>query len=237
MLTLESPLRPPDRPERSDRPKRALDVVVAAVLLVLLAPVLATVALVVAAGLGRPVLFRQCRTGRHGEPFELVKFRTMRSPDPRRGLISDADRLTPLGRWLRATSLDELPTLWNVLRGDMSLVGPRPLLPVYLARYSPVQARRHEVRPGVTGLAQVRGRNSLGWEEKFDLDVEYVDSRCLRLDLAILAATVRTVLRREGISAAGTATAPEFLGSPAAAPDGSATVRTPVLTVRPGDRR
>ncbi|MFI2711461.1 sugar transferase [Micromonospora sp. NPDC018662] len=215
----------PRRPGRSDPGKRAIDLVSAVVLLVLLAPVIATVALLVAVGLGRPVLFRQCRTGRHGEPFELVKFRTMRPPDPRRGLVGDAERLTSLGRWLRSTSLDELPTLWNVLRGDMSLVGPRPLLPEYLPRYSPGQARRHEVRPGITGLAQVRGRNGLSWEAKFDLDVEYVDTRCLRRDLSILAATVRTVLRREGISATGVATAPEFLGTPA----GATTARDTVL--------
>ncbi|WBB69859.1 sugar transferase [Micromonospora sp. WMMD812] len=199
---------------RPDRGKRFVDAVVAAVLLVLVAPVLAVVAVLVAVGLGRPVLFRQCRAGLDGQPFEVIKFRTMRPPDPSRGLVGDAARLTPLGRWLRATSLDELPTLWNVLRGDMSLVGPRPLLPEYLDRYSPWQARRHEVRPGVTGLAQVRGRNSLSWEEKLDLDVWYVDSRSPRVDLSILLATVRTVLRREGITAAGAATAPEFLGTP-----------------------
>ncbi|SBV26799.1 Sugar transferase involved in LPS biosynthesis (colanic, teichoic acid) [Micromonospora krabiensis] len=206
-----------DRPvplTRSDRGKRIVDATVAAILLVLVAPIVAAVAVLVAVGLGRPVLFRQCRSGLHGVPFEVVKFRTMRPPDPSRGLVGDGARLTPLGRWLRATSLDELPTLWNVLRGDMSLVGPRPLLPEYLDRYSPWQARRHEVRPGVTGLAQVRGRNSLSWEEKLDYDVEYVDTRCLRLDLSILVATVRTVLRREGITASGADTAPEFLGSP-----------------------
>ncbi|MFG1718727.1 sugar transferase [Micromonospora chalcea] len=198
---------------RSSRSKRLLDVLAAVVLLILLAPVQAAVAILVATRLGRPVLFRQCRAGRHGELFELVKFRTMRQPDHERGLISDADRLTPFGSWLRATSLDELPTLWNVLRGDMSLVGPRPLLPQYLPRYTPTQARRHEVRPGVTGLAQVRGRNGLSWDEKFALDVEYVERHSMRMDLAILVATVRTVLRREGVSAAGTVTAPEFLGT------------------------
>ncbi|MDO3705950.1 sugar transferase [Micromonospora sp. C28SCA-DRY-2] len=209
-----APERPPRQQGRLDRGKRILDVAVAAVLLVLATPALALVALLVALGLGRPVLFRQRRAGLHGRLFDVVKFRTMRPPDPDRGLVTDGDRLTPLGRWLRATSLDELPTLWNVLRGDMSLVGPRPLLPEYLPRYSPTQARRHEVRPGVTGLAQVRGRNGLSWEEKFDLDVAYVDNRCLRLDLSILVATVRTVLRREGIAAAGSPTAPEFLGTP-----------------------
>ncbi|MCM0676314.1 sugar transferase [Micromonospora phytophila] len=190
-----------------------MDLVGAALLLLLALPVLAVVAALVAGGLGRPVLFRQCRAGRHGRPFELVKFRTMHAPDPRRGRTADGDRLTPLGRWLRATSLDELPTLWNVLRGDMSLVGPRPLLNDYLDRYSPTQARRHEVRPGITGLAQVRGRNALSWEEKFDHDVWYVDHRSLRLDLRILLETARTVLRRDGVNAEGVATAPEFVGS------------------------
>ncbi|MEU8300234.1 sugar transferase [Micromonospora sp. NPDC048909] len=207
----------PDHPlllTRPHRGKRIFDTTLAALLLVLVAPVLALVAVLVAVGLGRPVLFRQCRAGLHGRPFEVVKFRTMRPPNPSRGLVGDDARLTPLGRWLRATSLDELPTLWNVLRGDMSLVGPRPLLPEYLDRYSPWQSRRHEVRPGVTGLAQVRGRNSLSWEEKLDLDVRYVDSCSPRLDLSILLATVRTVLRRDGINAAGSATAPEFLGTP-----------------------
>ncbi|PWU58655.1 UDP-galactose phosphate transferase [Micromonospora globispora] len=194
-----------------DRPKRLLDVLVAGLALVVLSPVLLAVALVVAVGLGRPVFFRQTRPGLHGRLFELRKFRTMKPIGP--GRVSDGDRLTGLGRWLRATSLDELPTLWNVLRGDMSLVGPRPLLVRYLDRYTPEQERRHEVRPGVTGLAQVRGRNSLGWEEKFAYDVRYVDSRCLRLDLRILAETVIRVLRREGVSADGHATAPEFLGT------------------------
>ncbi|MEV1144939.1 sugar transferase [Micromonospora sp. NPDC049799] len=202
-----------DRHTRQDRVKRAVDVVGAAALLLAALPVLVVVAVLVAAGLGRPVLFRQCRAGQYGRPFELVKFRTMHAPDPRRGRASDGDRLTPLGRWLRATSLDELPTLWNVLRGDMSLVGPRPLLSHYLDRYSPTQARRHEVRPGVTGLAQVRGRNALSWEEKFEHDVWYVDNRSLRLDVRILVETARTVVRRDGISATGVATAPEFLGN------------------------
>ncbi|AVT32866.1 UDP-galactose phosphate transferase [Plantactinospora sp. BC1] len=196
---------------RYDRRKRLLDLLVAAVLLVLLSPVLLGCAAAVALALGRPVLFRQSRPGRDGHLFELRKFRTMRPAGP--GRTSDADRLTRFGSWLRATSLDELPTLWNVLRGDMSLVGPRPLLVSYLDRYTPEQARRHEVRPGITGLAQVRGRNELSWEEKFRYDVEYVDRRCLRLDLRILLETVLRVLRRQGISAPGNPTMPEFAGS------------------------
>ncbi|WP_233196677.1 MULTISPECIES: sugar transferase [Micromonospora] len=205
------PVRPPRVARSGDRAKRVFDVVVAAVLLLLTAPLMAVVAVVVAVGLGRPVLFRQCRIGLDERPFELVKFRSMH--EPRGTQVSDADRLTPLGRWLRSTSLDELPSLWNVVRGDMSLVGPRPLLPQYLSRYSPRQARRHEVRPGVTGLAQVSGRNSLDWDVRLSLDVDYVERRTFRLDLAILVATIGTTLRREGISAEGHATAPEFLGS------------------------
>ena len=158
--------------------KRGLDVTVSAVGLVLSAPVQLVTAGVVLAAHGRPVLFRQARPGKDGIVFELVKFRTMRHPDATH--VTDADRLTSVGRFLRSTSLDELPTLWNVLKGDMSLVGPRPLLVEYLPRYSPEQARRHEVRPGVTGLAQVSGRNGVAWEDKFALDVEYVDRRSLR---------------------------------------------------------
>lgn len=193
--------------------KRCFDAVVAAFLGVLLLPLIAATAAVVAAGLGRPVLFHQARAGLGGRPFTLVKFRTMVDIDEARGLITDAQRLTRLGRVLRATSLDELPTVWNVLRGQMSLVGPRPLPMRYLSRYSRVQARRHEVRPGITGLAQVRGRNWLDWDQKFQLDVAYVDQRSARLDLRILAETVVTVLRRDGISARGEATAAEFIGS------------------------
>jgi lipopolysaccharide/colanic/teichoic acid biosynthesis glycosyltransferase len=157
------------------------------------------------------VIFRQRRPGLGGVPFTLLKIRTMREAhDPSGHALSDADRLTPLGRRLREASIDELPELWNVLRGDMSLVGPRPLLVEYLDRYSPEQARRHEVRPGITGWAQVNGRNALTWEEKFALDVWYVDHVSLRLDLRILWQTVRAVLAREGISAAGYETMPEF---------------------------
>jgi lipopolysaccharide/colanic/teichoic acid biosynthesis glycosyltransferase len=191
--------------------KRGLDVTVSAVGLVLSAPVQLVTAGIVLATDGRPVLFRQARPGKDGVVFELVKFRTMRHPDANH--VSDADRLTTVGRFLRSTSLDELPTLWNVLKGDMSLVGPRPLLVEYLPRYSAEQARRHEVRPGVTGLAQVSGRNGLSWEDKFALDVHYVDQRSLRLDISILVRTVRSVLRRQGISGQGEATMSVFTGS------------------------
>jgi lipopolysaccharide/colanic/teichoic acid biosynthesis glycosyltransferase len=190
-----------------------MDVAVSAVGLVLSAPVQLVTAGVVLVAHGRPVLFRQPRPGRDGVVFELVKFRTMRHPDATH--VTDADRLTSVGRFLRSTSLDELPTLWNVLKGDMSIVGPRPLLVEYLPRYSPEQARRHEVRPGVTGLAQVSGRNGVAWEDKLALDVEYVDTRSLTLDLAILARTVSSVLKREGISGGGEATMSVFMGSPA----------------------
>ena len=198
---------------RSDVAKRAIDVTVSAVGLVVSAPVQLVAAGVVLAVHGRPVLFRQPRPGRDGVVFELVKFRTMRHPDATH--VTDAERLTSVGRFLRSTSLDELPTLWNVLKGDMSLVGPRPLLVEYLPRYSPEQARRHEVRPGVTGLAQVSGRNGVAWEDKFALDVEYVDTRSLTLDLEILLRTVRSVLGRRGISGEGEATMSVFMGSPA----------------------
>ncbi|MBN1091278.1 sugar transferase [Blastococcus sp. TML/M2B] len=193
--------------------KRAVDVVVAGAALVVAAPVIGAVAVAVRRDLGSPVLFRQLRPGRDGAPFELVKFRTMRILTEADGVDTDGERLTPFGRWLRSTSLDELPTLWNVLRGDMSLVGPRPLLMEYLDRYTPEQARRHEVRPGVTGLAQVRGRNALSWEEKFAADVEYVDGLGPAMDLRILLATLGTVLRRHGISAPDAATMHLFTGS------------------------
>lgn len=196
-----------------DGVKRVLDVVGAAGLLVVTSPVLLGVAIAVAAKLGRPVLFRQERPGRGGRVFTLVKFRSMRDADPALGLVRDEDRVTRFGRALRATSVDELPTLVNVLRGDMSIVGPRPLLVAYLDRYTSQQARRHEVRPGVTGLAQVSGRNAIEWNEKLRLDVEYVDARSFRLDASILWRTVTSVLRREGISAEGHVTAHEFLGS------------------------
>jgi lipopolysaccharide/colanic/teichoic acid biosynthesis glycosyltransferase len=195
--------------------KRLLDVAGALVLGLATLPLLALAALAVRLAMGSPVLYRQARAGLHGRPFTLLKLRTMRATAPGEdALASDGVRLTRLGRWLRATSVDELPQLWNVLRGDMALVGPRPLLPEYLPRYSAEQARRHEVRPGLTGLAQIRGRNGLPWPERLALDVWYVDHRSLRLDLAILLATAAAVVRRDGVSAAGHATMPEFQGAP-----------------------
>jgi lipopolysaccharide/colanic/teichoic acid biosynthesis glycosyltransferase len=169
--------------------------------------------------MGSPVLFRQVRPGRYCRLFTLFKFRTMRNTTAPEGApLPDTERLTPLGTFLRRTSLDELPQLWNVLRGDLSLVGPRPLLPEYLDRYTTIQARRHEVRPGITGWAQVNGRNALSWEDKFALDVWYVDNWNLWLDLRILWLTLIKVLRREGIQAADHATMPEFKGSPKTIP-------------------
>jgi sugar transferase EpsL len=194
--------------------KRLFDLLAAAAALVALAPLLGVLALVVRLRLGSPVLFRQERPGLHGRLFTLRKFRTMtdaRGPDGR--LLADAERLTPFGRFLRATSLDELPELVNVLKGEMSLVGPRPLLKQYLERYSPEQMRRHEARPGITGWAQVNGRNALTWEKKFELDVWYVEHQSFLLDLKILALTVWKIVRREGINEPGQATAQEFMGS------------------------
>lgn len=191
--------------------KRGLDIVASAAGLVITAPLQGCLAVAVLVAHGRPVLFRQDRPGRDAVVFQLVKFRTMRHPDASHQ--TDAERLTRFGTFLRSTSLDELPTLWNVLKGDMSLVGPRPLLVQYLSRYTPHQARRHEVRPGVTGLAQANGRNAISWEEKLSLDINYVDRRSLAMDCAILRATVRTVLKRDGISADGEATMGEFMGS------------------------
>jgi lipopolysaccharide/colanic/teichoic acid biosynthesis glycosyltransferase len=193
--------------------KRVGDVVVSAGVLVLGSPLLAAVALLVRRDLGAPVLFRQDRPGKDGKVFTLVKFRTMRDVDLAAGLVEEADRLTATGRLLRATSLDELPTFWNVLRGDMSLVGPRPLRTHYLPLYTPHQARRHEVRPGITGLAQVNGRNDIDWGRRLDLDVEYVDRSSVGLDLRILARTVALVLRRSGVSSPVHATMPAFTGT------------------------
>jgi Sugar transferases involved in lipopolysaccharide synthesis len=191
--------------------KRVFDVVVSATALIVLAPVMGLIALAVWRTMGRPVLFRQVRPGLHGKPFVMYKFRTMRDLRDAEGkLLPDEARLTPFGRWLRSTSLDELPELLNVLRGEMSLVGPRPLLMEYLDRYTPEQARRHEVKPGITGWAQIHGRNNLSWDERFKLDVWYVDNWSLWLDLKILWRTLWMVLRREGISAQGHATMPRF---------------------------
>ncbi len=194
-------------------PKRMFDVVASTTGLFVLFPVLAGLALLVRFQMGAPVLFRQIRPGLAGRPFEMVKFRTMRAAQNEHGLpLSDAERLTSFGRWLRATSLDELPELWNVVVGDMSLVGPRPLLMDYLPLYSPEQQRRHEVRPGITGWAQVNGRNAISWEDKFVLDVWYIDNRSFWLDLKILALTVERILKRDGITAEGAATAEKFTG-------------------------
>lgn len=194
--------------------KRLLDILLAAVGLVILSPLLLIVIGLLLLDRGGPVFFRQARPGLHGRPFVLTKFRTMRDlRDTGGALLPDSMRLTRLGRTLRSTSLDELPELWNVLRGEMSIVGPRPLLMQYLDRYSAEQARRHDVRPGLTGYAQIKGRNSLSWDDKLALDVWYVDHRSLALDMRIIAATVMQVLRRQGITAPGEATMGEFMGS------------------------
>ena len=203
------------RRTRTLRAKRLSDIVGASLALVALAPVLAVVAVLVAARLGRPVLFRQPRPGLHGKTFTILKFRTMLEPDPAAGLVSDSDRLTPFGSFLRSTSLDELPSLWNILRGDMSFVGPRPTLCRYLDLYTAEEARRHDVLPGLTGLAQVRGRNALPWPERLRSDVEYVDTVTLGLDLRILLRTVVVVLRREGIAAPGHVSSDVFEGTAA----------------------
>ena len=194
--------------------KRGLDVVVSAFGLVLLSPVLGAVTALVWLRIGRPILFRQQRPGRKGVPFSALKFRSMTDQRDEQGrLLPDGERITRLGAFLRRSSLDELVQLWNVLRGDMSLVGPRPLLMQYLDRYTPDQARRHSVRPGITGWAQVNGRNDLPWEQKLALDVWYVDHWSLSLDLRILGVTVWKVLKGEGIAAEGSATMPEFMGT------------------------
>jgi lipopolysaccharide/colanic/teichoic acid biosynthesis glycosyltransferase len=199
---------------RSSAGKRVLDVVAAACGLVLGAPLLLIVALAVRLVIGSPVLFRQQRPGRNGKPFTLVKFRTMRDAYDRTGKpLPDAARLTRFGRALRASSLDELPELWNVLRGDMSLVGPRPLLMEYLPRYNARQFRRHELRPGITGWAQVNGRNEVSWPERFELDVWYVENQSLWLDLRILLLTLRKVVRPEGVAQPGHATMSPFAGN------------------------
>ncbi|TCJ18884.1 sugar transferase [Rubrobacter taiwanensis] len=194
--------------------KRLFDLALAIPLVIGLSPVLALVALLVRRDLGSPVLFRQTRPGLYGQPFVMYKFRTMREARDESGrLLPDEQRITPFGRFVRRASLDELPELFNILKGDMSLVGPRPLLMEYLDLYTPEQNRRHEVRPGVTGWAQVNGRNALGWDDRFALDLWYVDNHSLRLDLKILWLTLVKVLRGEGVSARGHATMPKFTGS------------------------
>jgi sugar transferase EpsL len=201
--------------------KRLFDLLVAVPLLILILPLMLLIGFCSLLFLGRPVLFKQGRIGYREEPFMLYKFRSMREIRDRAGRpLPDETRLSPYGRLLRVTSLDEFPTFWNVLKGDMSLVGPRPLLPEYLPRYTPFQRRRHEVKPGITGWVQVNGRNSLTWEQKFELDMWYVDHGSLWLDARILWMTVLQVLRREGISQAGHATMPEFVGSHQSRRDG-----------------
>jgi sugar transferase EpsL len=196
--------------------KRAADLALSVPMLLVAAPLMALCALAIRIFMGSPVLFRQVRIGYKERPFTLLKFRTMHeAADSSSALSTDAERLTRLGCWLRRTSLDELPQLWHVITGEMSLVGPRPLLPQYLDRYTPVQRRRHESKPGITGWAQTQGRNSLSWERKFELDVWYVDHQGFWLDVRILLATAATVFRARNTSQAGHATAPEFLGSKA----------------------
>lgn len=194
--------------------KRALDIFCSALALVTLAPIIACLALLVRCKLGSPVIFSQLRPGSDCQPFCMYKFRTMTDKRDKDGyLLPDSDRLHPIGKFLRSTSLDELPGLWNVLKGDLSLVGPRPLLMEYLPLYTPEQARRHAVKPGLTGWAQVNGRNALSWEEKFALDIWYIDHKCFFLDMRILWLTVVKVLKREGISESGEATMSRFEGS------------------------
>ncbi|MBS1835580.1 MAG: sugar transferase [Acidobacteria bacterium] len=197
------------------RLKRSLDLALAVPLFAAVLPLFCGIWLLVRLKMGSPALFRQPRGGAGGSVFHFYKFRTMTDRRDRNGkLLPDAERLTPFGDWLRKNSLDELPQLWNVIRGDMSLVGPRPLLASYLERYDAEQRRRHEVRPGITGWAQVNGRNSLNWPEKFALDVWYVDHQSLRLDLLILWRTALVLVRRKGVTHGGSATMPEFLGKP-----------------------
>lgn len=194
--------------------KRLLDIVLSAIALVLLFPILITVLVLIRLQLGKPVLFSQIRPGQYDKPFKMIKFRTMRDAVDAQGHpLPDGQRMTKLGSFLRSTSLDELPELWNVFKGDMSLVGPRPLLMEYLPLYSPEQARRHEVRPGITGWAQVNGRNAISWEEKFKLDVWYVDNQSFWLDLKILRMTILSVLRKSGINQTGQATMEKFRGA------------------------
>jgi len=194
--------------------KRVLDIIIASIALILLSPLYAFVAYKVKNNLGSPVLFRQVRPGLHGKPFEMIKFRTMKDAvDEQGNLLPDSERLTPFGQMLRSTSLDEMPELWNVIKGDMSIVGPRPLLMEYLPLYNPEQAKRHDVRPGMTGHAQVNGRNAIGWEEKFKLDTWYVENQSIWLDFKIMFKTVHKVLAKDDISAKGEATMTKFTGT------------------------
>lgn len=195
-----------------DYVKRSLDLVGSGIGLVVLSPVLGAVGLIVRMKLGSPVIFKQERPGKNGEIFTLYKFRSMLEEDESKGLVTNEDRMTEFGEKLRATSLDELPTLLNVFKGDMSLVGPRPLMVRYLGKYSPEQARRHEVRPGIAGLAQVHGRNDLGWDQRLAMDVEYVDNRSLWLDLKLIFQTLAIAIRREGIATDGYAVGAPFVG-------------------------
>ncbi|MDH0711156.1 sugar transferase [Acinetobacter johnsonii] len=195
--------------------KRLLDIMIASSALVLLSPVYAFVAYKVRKNLGSPVLFRQVRPGLHGKPFEMIKFRSMKDAlDTAGNPLPDSERLTPFGKMLRATSLDEMPELWNVIKGDMSIVGPRPLLMEYLPLYNSEQAKRHEVRPGITGYAQVNGRNAISWEKKFELDTWYVNNHSLWLDFKIMLKTVKKVIAKDDISADGEATMSKFTGTP-----------------------
>lgn len=195
--------------------KRVLDVVIASTALLLLSPVYFFVAYKVRKNLGSPVLFRQVRPGLHGKPFEMIKFRTMKDAlDAEGNPLPDSERLTPFGKMLRATSLDEMPELWNVIKGEMSIVGPRPLLMEYLPLYNSEQAKRHNVRPGMTGHAQVNGRNAISWEKKFELDTWYVENQSLWLDFKIMLKTVKKVLAKDDISAEGEATMTKFTGTP-----------------------
>ena len=194
--------------------KRLLDIIIAAIALILLSPLYAFVAYKVKKNLGSPVLFRQVRPGLHGKPFEMIKFRTMRDAlDAQGNPLPDSERLTPFGKMLRSSSLDEMPELWNVIKGDMSIVGPRPLLTEYVPLYNTEQAKRHNVRPGMTGHAQVNGRNAIGWEEKFKLDTWYVENQSTLLDFKIMFKTVHKVLAKDDISAEGEATMTKFTGT------------------------
>jgi len=195
--------------------KRSLDIVIASAALILLSPVYFYVAYKVRKNLGSPVLFRQVRPGLYGKPFEMIKFRSMKDAvDAQGNVLPDSERLTPFGKMLRASSLDEMPELWNVIKGDMSIVGPRPLLMEYLPLYNAEQAKRHNVRPGITGYAQVNGRNAISWEKKFELDTWYVENQSLWLDFKIMLKTIRKVLAKDDISAEGEATMTKFTGTP-----------------------